>query len=87
MPYEAFAAEGPYPTEIEGVSLGGNPVPFTAIFNVAGTPAASVRAGFTDAGLPVGLQIAARHHADALVLQAAYAYEQAHPWNDRWPEL
>ena len=87
MPYEAFAAEGPYPTEIEGVSLGGNPVPFTAIFNVAGTPAATVRAGFTDAGLPVGLQIAARHHADALVLQAAYAYEQARPWNDRWPEL
>jgi len=33
------------------------------------------------------LQIAARHHADALVLQAAYAYEQARPWNDRWPEL
>ncbi len=46
-----------------------------------------MRAGFTDAGLPAGLQIVAPRHRDELVLQAAYAYEQAAPWNDRWPEL
>ena len=87
MPYEAMPAEGPFPHEIEGVSLGGNVVPFTMQANFAGTCAANVRAGLTDAGLPAGLQIMGQRHADALVLQASYAYEQARPWNDRWPDL
>ena len=43
--------------------------------------------GFTDAGLPAGLQIVGPRFRDDLVLQASYAYEQARPWNDRWPEL
>lgn len=50
-------------------------------------PAASVRAGLTDAGLPCGLQIVAPWHREDLVLQAAYAYEQRQPWNDQWPVL
>ena len=54
-------------------------------FNFSGQPAASVRAGFTANGLPCGLQIVADRHRDALVLQAAQAYEQARPWNDHWP--
>jgi aspartyl-tRNA(Asn)/glutamyl-tRNA(Gln) amidotransferase subunit A len=87
MPLEAFAAEGPLPRQIEGVSLGGGIIAFTAPFNFSGYPAATVRSGFTDAGLPAGLQIAGRRHEDALVLQASLAYEQARPWNDHWPEL
>ncbi len=41
--------------------------------------------GNGDNGLPVGLQIVGGRHRDDLVLQAAYAFEQARPWNDRWP--
>ena len=44
---------------------------------VTGHPAISVPAGFTDDGLPVGLQIIGRHQADFAVLQLAYAFEQA----------
>jgi aspartyl-tRNA(Asn)/glutamyl-tRNA(Gln) amidotransferase subunit A len=46
-----------------------------------------VRAGFSRAGLPVGLQIVGPRHRDDLVLQAAFAFEQARPWRDDWPRL
>jgi Asp-tRNA(Asn)/Glu-tRNA(Gln) amidotransferase A subunit family amidase len=85
MPVEAFAAEGPIPSHVEDTPLGGGIIAFTAPFNFSGHPAATVRAGFTDSGLPAGLQIVAPRHADALVLRAAHAYEQSRPWNDRWP--
>src|SRR5205085_9855541 len=77
MPIEAFAAEGPIPEAVEGEPLGGWIVAFTAPFNFTGHPAATVRAGFTDSGLPAGLQIVAERHRDDLVLQAANAFEQA----------
>jgi aspartyl-tRNA(Asn)/glutamyl-tRNA(Gln) amidotransferase subunit A len=51
--------------------------PYTYPFNMTQQPAASVPCGFTAAGLPVGLQLVGRRHADALVLRAAHAYEQA----------
>ena len=54
--------------------------PFTYPFNMTQQPAASVPCGHTDDGLPIGLQIIAARHADALVLRAAHAYEQANPW-------
>jgi amidase len=44
-----------------------------------GLPAISVPCGFTDAGLPVGLQIVGRHHQEFSVLQLAYAFQQANP--------
>jgi aspartyl-tRNA(Asn)/glutamyl-tRNA(Gln) amidotransferase subunit A len=89
LPTEAFAAGGPFPGAIDGRPLANalGAVAFTYPFNFSGHPAASVRAGFTDAGLPAGLQIVGPRHRDDLVLQAAYAYEEARPWNDRWPAL
>jgi len=81
-------AKGPLPDEIDG-----HPVPFgssgafTIPFNLSWHPAASVRAGFSEAGLPVGLQIVGPRHRDDLVLQAAWAFEQARPWADDWPEI
>ncbi len=60
---------------------------FTFPLNMTGQPAASVPAGWTDDGLPVGLQIIGRHLDDPLVLRAAAAFEQARPWADRWPPL
>lgn len=86
LPTEAFGAKGQMPAEIDGWRVT-NPMAFVAFtypFNLTGHPAATVRAGFTDAGLPAGLQIVGPRHRDDLVLQAAYAYEQARPWNDRW---
>ena len=53
--------------------------PFTYPFNLTQQPAATVPCGFTAGGLPAGLQIVGPRHADALVLRAARAYEQAHP--------
>jgi aspartyl-tRNA(Asn)/glutamyl-tRNA(Gln) amidotransferase subunit A len=88
LPTEAFAAKGPPPTVINGhlVPLL-HAVAFTYPFNVSGHPAATVRAGFTPAGLPAGLQIVGERHREDLVLQAAYAFEEATPWLDRWPDL
>ena len=89
LPTEAFAAAGPFPETIDGepISSALGAVAFTYPFNFSGHPAASVRAGFTDAGLPAGLQIVGPRFRDDLVLQASHAYEQARPWNDRWPVL
>ena len=58
---------------------------FSYPFNFTGQPAATVPAGFTPAGLPVGLQIVGRLHDDLTVLQASRAYEQARPWTATRP--
>src|SRR5438132_425233 len=60
---------------------------FSYPFNFTGQPAASVPAGFTPAGLPVGLQIVGRRFADLTVLQASAAFEAARPWAQRRPAL
>jgi Asp-tRNA(Asn)/Glu-tRNA(Gln) amidotransferase A subunit family amidase len=62
-------------------------LPFTFPFNLTGQPAASVPCGFTSDGLPVGLQIVGRWHADALVLRAAAGFEAAQPWAQHRPPL
>jgi aspartyl-tRNA(Asn)/glutamyl-tRNA(Gln) amidotransferase subunit A len=54
---------------------------FTAPFNMAGLPAISIPCGFTPAGLPMGLQLAGKHWAEADVLRAALAYEQVTAWH------
>jgi aspartyl-tRNA(Asn)/glutamyl-tRNA(Gln) amidotransferase subunit A len=58
---------------------------FSYPFNFTGQPAASVPAGFTAHGLPVGLQIVGRRFADLTVLQASAAFEAARPWSARRP--
>ena len=55
--------------------------------NVWGLPAISVPCGFTQAGLPIGLQIIGPHWGEARVLQLAHAYEQATAWHQRGPKL
>jgi len=58
---------------------------FSYPFNFTGQPAATVPAGFTAAGLPVGLQIVGRRFDDLTVLQASAAFETARPWAARRP--
>lgn len=58
---------------------------YTYPFNLTGQPAASVPAGFTKDGLPVGLQIVARINRETDIFSAAAAFERARPWADRRP--
>ncbi len=60
---------------------------FTIPTNLAGTCAMSIPCGFSGEGLPIGLQLIGQPFAEAEMLQAAYAFEQATDWNKRVPEL
>ena len=60
-------------------------VTYTAIWNVAGNPAAAVPAGFTADGLPLSVQLVGPANGEALVLQVAAQLETARPWADRRP--
>jgi Asp-tRNA(Asn)/Glu-tRNA(Gln) amidotransferase A subunit family amidase len=62
-------------------------VPFTYPFNITGQPAITLPCGFMSEGLPVGLQIVGRWHADALVLRAAACFEAIAPWAAQKPAL
>ncbi|HWK55231.1 MAG TPA: amidase, partial [Hyphomicrobiales bacterium] len=59
----------------------------TADFNVFGLPAISVPCGFTRAGLPVGLQIAAAPFMEERLLALASHYERLTDWHLRKPSL
>jgi len=83
----AWSWERP-PAEIDGKpvqQVAGGRWPLMYPFNLTGWPAAAVPCGFTAEGLPVGLQIVAPWHRDAVCLRAAAAYEEAAPWADRRP--
>jgi len=84
----------PFPIDIQGPEkIDGHMVAntqwlaFTFPLNMTGQPAASIPAGFTPDGLPVGLQIIGRHLDDALVLKASAAFESARPWKDHYQKL
>ncbi len=60
---------------------------FTALFNVSGQPAASVPAGLSSAGWPIGVQLAGRLLADGVVLAVSRQLEEAIPWAAHRPSL
>ena len=70
------------PTDIMGEPLPhpAMSVPFTMLANLCWNPAASVPAGLTPDGLPVGLQIISRRHADEIVMRLSGIFEQTRPW-------
>ena len=74
----AFAAGVEYP-DPERPERWSDWATFSYPFNLTQQPAISVPCGFTAAGLPIGLQLAAAKYADALVLRAARAFEAARP--------
>ncbi len=74
-----FDVNEPYVTEIDGVAMETyiDWMKSCYYISVVGNPAISVPAGFTPEGLPVGLQIVARHRDDWGLLQIAHAFECA----------
>ena len=60
---------------------------YTRPFNLNGFPAITLPCGFSEDGLPIGLQIAGRPFDEATVLRAAHAYEQSTEWHRRRPPL
>jgi amidase len=62
-------------------------VSYTPVHNVAGTPAMSVPLAWSQSGLPIGTQFAARRGGEATLLELAYELEAARPWRARWPAL
>ncbi|MDE2802233.1 MAG: amidase, partial [Chloroflexota bacterium] len=77
----AFPIEG-WPDTIDGqpVEPRWGFTPFCYLYNMTGQPAASVPYGFSAGGLPIGVQLVARHADEATLLRASAAIEAAHPW-------
>ena len=87
VPYDPPPAKGPFPSETEGRPQGvAGVAAFTIPFNLSWHPAATVRAGLSRSGLPIGMQIVGPRHRDDLVLRAAAAFERACPWHPHCPE-
>ncbi|WP_120004408.1 amidase [Nesterenkonia muleiensis] len=86
-PDPAFPAEWPMPSN--DVEAAMSHIHFCVGYNFAGMPAASVNAGFTSAGSPVGVQIAAGRHQDRLALAAAAFFEAERPEDasPHWPQV
>ncbi len=61
-------------------------IPFNSPWSCLGLPTASVPCGFVDE-LPVGLALTGRRLAEAIVLRAAHAYQQATDWHERRPSV
>lgn len=89
MPIDPFAAEadGPPDMDEEAPVPWARWTPFSVPFNVTGHPAASVPCGWSDAGLPVGLQVIGPRFADANVLRFCAAWEKAFDWRRRRPAV
>ncbi len=88
VPYDAPPARGPFLAELDGrAQPPANFGSFTMPFNLSWHPAATVRAGLSSAGLPVGLQIVGPRHRDDLVLQVARAFERHTQCFDTWPTV
>ena len=62
-------------------------MPFTYPFNFTGQPSASIPAGFSKDGLPVGMQITGRKYEDHRVLQISKAFQDISPWQKIKPRI
>jgi amidase len=62
-------------------------IAYTALWNVAGNPAASVPAGFGADGLPLAVQLVGRTDDEPTILAVASQLEEARPWGHARPVL
>jgi amidase len=84
-----FSIDEPYVTRINGVEMENYIDWMRSCYYITATthPALSVPAGFTDEGLPVGIQIIGRHRGELPLLQMGHAFEQATGFGQRRPAL
>jgi amidase len=84
-----FDVTVPYPTRVAGVDMTSYIDWMRSCWYISfmSNPAMSVPAGFTSAGLPVGLQIVGRHRGEWELLQMAYAFEQATKHGQKRPSM
>lgn len=80
-PVVSFAADqaSPDPDHVHSI------VTFTSMFNQTGQPAAVICGGFSQDGLPIGVQLIGRRHEDLRVLRAAAFCEAALGLQFNWP--
>ena len=71
----------------EAVAMLGRTTRLTRPGNFLGLPAVSLNAGFTKAGMPIGMQLLARPHDDATALRAGHSFQQATEWHKRAPAV
>jgi amidase len=83
-PLGSFDDSGPDPlrTIYRGLPMG----VFTAPLNAIGNPAISLPLGWSEDGLPIGVQLVAPLGREDVLLRVAAQLEAAHPWADRFPE-
>ncbi|HLA48730.1 MAG: aspartyl/glutamyl-tRNA amidotransferase subunit A [Nitrospinae bacterium RIFCSPLOWO2_02_FULL_39_110] len=60
---------------------------FTISINLAGVPAISIPCGFSNKGLPIGLQIIGKHFDEETLIRAAYTFEQNTDYHTKNPEI
>jgi Asp-tRNA(Asn)/Glu-tRNA(Gln) amidotransferase A subunit family amidase len=60
---------------------------YTYPFNMTGLPAVSIPSGWSNTGLPIGMQIVGRRFDEKTVLQVSKAFEEISPWQDKRPNL
>jgi amidase len=84
-----FPIDIAYPTEVDGVVMESYIAWMKTAYwiTVTGLPSISVPAGFTEDGLPVGIQIVGRHRGDRALLELARAFEQATKVGERRPPM
>ena len=84
-----FPLEQEYVSEINGIKMETylDWMRSCYFISVTGQPAISVPSGFTNDGLPVGLQLVGRPQDDLGVLQLAYAFEKATGFYNKVPDL
>ncbi len=59
---------------------------YTVGANLAGIPALSMPCGFSQAGLPLGVQLQGPPLAEATLLRAGHAYQKMTQYRPRWPQ-
>lgn len=60
---------------------------FTNPYSLSGNPALSTPCGFSETGLPLGMQLIGRHFDEAAILRVAHQYQSVTPWHTRHPSL
>jgi aspartyl-tRNA(Asn)/glutamyl-tRNA(Gln) amidotransferase subunit A len=60
---------------------------FTISANLAGIPGMSVPCGFSNAGLPIGLQLMGKHFNEEMLLKVAYNFQQATDFHKKKPSI